>query len=206
MINIDIESGKPTAPISSLCMSCEEQGETVFMYTKVPYFKELMISAFSCEHCGNRNSEVSFAGKLEDFGVKYEVNVINGVAFNRTVVKSEFATIKVPECGLELPPQTQKGSIKTIEGYFATTIEGLSEMQEERRKYDPATADKIDEYIEDLKLYRDGKKMPFTFIIEDPSGNSFVQNPSAPTRDQYCKKTNWIRTKSEYEVMGYPVD
>lgn len=48
--------------------------------------------------------------------------------------------------------------------------------------------------------------MPFTFIIEDPSGNSHVQNPSAPTRDHYCKKTHWIRTKEEYETMGYPVD
>lgn len=50
------------------------------------------------------------------------------------------------------------------------------------------------------------KKMPFTFIVEDPSGNSFVQNPSAPTRDHYCKRTQWIRTKEEYETMGYPCD
>lgn len=49
---------------------------------------------------------MQFAGKLEDYGVKYEVNVINSVAFNRTVVKSEFATIKVPEAGLEIPPET----------------------------------------------------------------------------------------------------
>jgi zinc finger protein len=128
-------------------------GNTKFMYTKIPFFKEIIVSSFCCDHCGTKNSEVQFAGKLEDYGVKYEVNVINGVAFNRTVVKSEYATIKIPECGLELPPQTQKGSIKTIEGYFATTIEGLSELQEERRKVDPETAKKIDEYIETLKLY-----------------------------------------------------
>jgi len=48
--------------------------------------------------------------------------------------------------------------------------------------------------------------MPFTFIVEDPSGNSFVQNPSAPTRDHYCVKTTWIRTAADYEVMGYPID
>ena len=88
------------------------------MFTKIPFFKEIMISSFSCEECGFKNSEVSFAGKLEDKGVRYELNVINNIAFNRTVVKSEFATIKVPEIGLEIPAQTQKGSIKTIEGYF----------------------------------------------------------------------------------------
>jgi len=48
--------------------------------------------------------------------------------------------------------------------------------------------------------------MPFTFIIEDPSGNSFVENPSAPTADQYCKKTHWIRSIEEYQKMGYPID
>lgn len=104
VLQINLEEGKPTDAIDSLCMACEETGQTVFMYTKIPFFKEIMISAFNCEHCGHRNSEVTFAGKLEDFGVRYEVNVINQVAFNRTVVKSEYATIRVPECGLELPP------------------------------------------------------------------------------------------------------
>lgn len=127
-VYIDLEEGVPTQDITSLCMDCEEMGVTKFMFTKIPFFKEIMISAFNCDHCGNKNSEVQFAGKLEDFGVRYEVNVINNIAFNRTVVKSEYATIRIPECGLEMPPATQKGSIKTIEGYFATTIEGLQGM------------------------------------------------------------------------------
>ena len=57
-----------------------------------------------------------------------------------------------------------------------------------------------------MEEYADGGRMPFTFIVEDPSGNSFVQNPSAPTADQYCKKTEWIRGVDEYKLMGYPVD
>lgn len=48
--------------------------------------------------------------------------------------------------------------------------------------------------------------MPFKFIVEDPSGNSYISNPSAPTADQYCKITHWLRTSEEYEAMGYPVD
>ena len=48
--------------------------------------------------------------------------------------------------------------------------------------------------------------MPFTFILEDPSGNSYIQNPAAPTPDQYCKKTQFVRTAEEYKAMGYPVD
>lgn len=140
VINLNLDMGVPTAPIESLCINCEMQGETKFMMTHIPFFKEIMISAFSCPHCGFRNSEVTFAGKLEDYGCRYEVNVINEVAFNRQIVKSEFATITVPEAGLEMPPATQKGSIKTMEGYFMSTIEGLQEVQEQRRLIDPATA------------------------------------------------------------------
>ena len=165
-VYIDLAEGVPTQDITSLCMDCEEMGVTKFMFTKIPFFKEIMISAFNCDHCGNKNSEVQFAGKLEDFGVRYEVNVINNIAFNRTVVKSEYATIRIPECGLEMPPATQKGSIKTIEGYFATTIEGLQGMQEERRKFDPTTAAKIDEYCATLKEYADGKRMPSPSLLK----------------------------------------
>ena len=43
-------------------------------------------------------------------------------------MKSEFATIRIPELDLEIPPITQKGSVKTIEGYLLATIEGLSEQ------------------------------------------------------------------------------
>lgn len=124
-IYIDLVEGKPTPDIESMCMNCQETGVTKFMLMKIPFFKEIMVSAFHCEECGFKNSEVSFAGRLDDYGIKYEVNVINPIAFHRQVVKSEFATIRVPEIGLELPPQTQKGSIKTIEGYFRSTIEGL---------------------------------------------------------------------------------
>ena len=87
-------------------MNCERNGVTKFMLNKIPFFKEVMISAFQCEECGFKNSEITFAGKLGDYGVKYELNCINNIAFNRTVVKSEYATIKVPEAGLEIPPQT----------------------------------------------------------------------------------------------------
>lgn len=153
IIHLTIEDGKPTPDIDTLCMYCHEQGVTRFMQTTIPFFKQVMISAFSCDHCGYRNNEVQFAGQLEDYGVKYEVNVINGVAFNRTVVKSDYATIKVPEAGLEIPPEAQKGSIKTIEGYFRATIEGLQAMQDERRRYDPITAGKIDEYCKKLERF-----------------------------------------------------
>jgi zinc finger protein len=67
---------------------------------------------------------------------------------NRNVVKSDYATIHIPELGLEIPTVTQKGSINTIEGFLSKTIDGLNDLQVERRKQDPASAAKIDEFVQ----------------------------------------------------------
>ena len=98
------------------------------MYTKIPMFKEIILSAFYCDECGNRNNEVSFGGKLPFKGCKYSLCVVTAEDLNRSVVKSEYATIKIPEIEFEIPPQTQKGSIKTIEGFLLSTIEGIEEL------------------------------------------------------------------------------
>jgi zinc finger protein len=54
-----------------------------------------------------------------------------------------------------------------------------------------------------LQEYIDGKRFPFTFIVEDPSGNSYVQNPNAPSKDEYCKTEFYPRTAEDYIKMGY---
>jgi len=113
------------------------------MYTKIPMFKEIIISSFACEHCGDKNTEVQFGGKLEKQGVRFTLTCDTEASLNRSVVKSEFATIRIPELGFEIPPITQKGVINTIEGIFDKAIDGLDLMQVERRKYDPENALKI---------------------------------------------------------------
>jgi|LakMenE01Jun11ns_1017448.scaffolds.fasta_scaffold9692353_2 hypothetical protein len=55
---IDLQDGVPTEEIESLCMECRKKGSTKFMYTKIPFFKEIILSSFNCDHCGNRNTEV----------------------------------------------------------------------------------------------------------------------------------------------------
>lgn len=74
-IFVNLDEGVPSDIISSLCMECQENGETRFMYTKIPMFKEIILSSFSCEHCGFRNNEVQFGGKLGDYGCKFKLVV-----------------------------------------------------------------------------------------------------------------------------------
>jgi zinc finger protein len=101
-IVIDLENGVPSDEIESLCMDCKEQGITRFMYTKIPMFKEIILSSFHCEHCGNKNTEVQFGGKLAGQGVRYTYTVTDEQALNRSIVKSEYATIRIPELDFEI--------------------------------------------------------------------------------------------------------
>jgi len=206
-IVVDLEEGIPSDEIESLCMDCKEaQGKTRFMYTKIPMFKEIILSSFYCEECGYKNTEVQFGGKLGTHGCHYQYTVTDAQALNRSIVKSEFATIRIPELDFEIPPQTQKGSINTVEGFLARSIDGISELQEERRRYNPEIARQLDEFLAKLTQYREGKVLPFTFEVIDPSGNSFIQNPYAPKPDAYLKERKFMRTAQDYLQMGYQVN
>ena len=53
---------------------------------------------------------------VQCLGVRYEIKVKPGEDLNRQVVKGEFATISIPKLELEIPKESQPGSINTIEG------------------------------------------------------------------------------------------
>ena len=57
-----------------------------------------------------------------------------------------------------------------------------------------------------MEEFADGRHYPFHLIIEDPSGNSFVQNPNAPNKDNLLKTEYFPRTVDFYETMGYNPD
>lgn len=44
------------------------------------------------------------------------------------------------------------------------------------QKVDPQTAEVIDQFLLKLKACASGDS-PFTFILDDPAGNSFIENP-----------------------------
>ena len=68
--------------ISSLCFNCGEdvnfcildnvysrkiyifllQGMTRLLLTKIPFYREIILMSFECEHCGFKNNEVQTAG------------------------------------------------------------------------------------------------------------------------------------------------
>ena len=45
--------------------------------------------------------------------------------------------------------------------------------------------------------------MPWHFKIDDPSGNSYVQNPHAPANDVYVTTKHFERTKKDLADIGF---
>ncbi|XP_058542782.1 zinc finger protein ZPR1 isoform X1 [Neofelis nebulosa] len=199
-ISAEDEEQQPTE-IESLCMNCYRNGTTRLLLTKVPFFREIIVSSFSCEHCGWNNTEIHSAGRIQDQGVRYALTVRTQEDMNREVVKTDSATTSIPELDFEIPAFTQKGTLTTVEGLISRAISGLEQDQPTRRANEEAVAERIDEFIVRLKELK-RVASPFTLIIDDPSGNSFVENPHAPQKDHALVITHYNRTVQQEEMLG----
>lgn len=72
---VNINPDNPVSEIESFCVNCEDNGVTRILLTKIPFFKEIIIMAFECPHCGYRNSEVQPGQSLADQALRVEVSV-----------------------------------------------------------------------------------------------------------------------------------
>ncbi|XP_040890872.1 zinc finger protein ZPR1 [Toxotes jaculatrix] len=199
-ISAEDEDGQPTE-IESLCMNCYHNGTTRLLLTRIPFFKEVIVSSFSCANCGWSNTEIQSAGRIQEQGVCYTLKVKTKQDLNREVVKADCATTRIPELDFEIPPFTQKGSLSTIEGLLDRAVAGLEQDQPARRAADPEVAEKIEEFIQKLRKLKDVER-EFTLVIEDPSGNSFVENPLAPQRDEALTVSRFKRTVQQDIQLG----
>ena len=119
--------------VESLCVACEENGTTRLLLTKIPHFKEVIIMAFECPHCGAKNNEIQSASAIAPQGQTQTLTVKDVRDLSRQVVKAESASIFFKEIEFEIPASSQRGSLSTIEGILGRSIEGLSQDQDDRR-------------------------------------------------------------------------
>uniref|UniRef100_A0A8C0YC91 Zinc finger protein ZPR1 n=1 Tax=Cyprinus carpio carpio TaxID=630221 RepID=A0A8C0YC91_CYPCA len=188
-INAEDEDQQPTV-IESLCMNCYENGSTRLLLTKIPFFKEIIISSFSCPHCNWTNTEIQSAGRIQEQGVLYTLQVKTKEDMNREVVKSDSASTRIPQLDFEIPAFTQKGSLSTIEGLLDRAVVGLEQDQPIR---------KVCVLFVHLSEFH---KFDINCIIDDPSGNSFIENPFAPQKDTALTVTHYKRTPEHNAALG----
>ena len=63
--------------------------------------------SFRCENCGFANCELQSGSKIQERGVTYKVKVKEREDLNLQIVKSDTATLQVPELDLEVPADSQ---------------------------------------------------------------------------------------------------
>lgn len=187
--------------IESLCMDCGENGITRLLLTKIPFYKEVVLMSFECEHCGFKNNEIQSGGKIEERGVRITLKVQTERDLNRQVIKSDYTSVKIVELDFEIPAQSQKGEITTVEGVIDRAAAGLKQDQPLRRTHDPTAAALIEEFLTKLQNLKSVKN-PFTMVFEDVSGNLFIENPYAPQKDPRTEVVRFVRNTDQDHILG----
>ncbi|KAF3765462.1 zf-ZPR1-domain-containing protein [Cryphonectria parasitica EP155] len=195
----DDDDVKPVEEIESLCMNCHENGMTRLLLTKIPYFREIIIMSFSCEHCGFHNNEIQAAGSVQPKGTHYELRPTVMADFSRQVVKADTATVKFIELDLEIP--AGKGQLTNVEGLLSSVVDDLELGQEARKEQQPEVHGKIAEIITRARAMLAGQAFPFRVYVDDPAGNSWI---APDLRDGVGKweKREYERTSEQNEALG----
>lgn len=190
--------------IESACMACGGTGITRLMIHKIPNFRELILASFRCHECDEFNNEVTFGGEIQLQGCVIELQVENKSDLNRQLVKADSASLRIPFLDFEIPATTQKGQISTIEGFLTTASKNLSLHQQERLEEYPEAGKKVAEIILALSKIVGGDEsmFPFKVILDDPAGNSFIENFMAPKKDPQMVFRYYYRSPAQDEALG----
>ena len=206
-IDADADVDRLTS-LSSLCMHCGEQGETRLLLTSIPYFRDVIIMSFSCLHCHYQHNEVQPASEIQPKARRFTLRVdpsdpaATRRDLDRQLIKSEAARVLIPEIEFEIGPTRTRGDINTIEGVLGNVCDSLSEGQANRALSDVEVFRKVAAVIEDVRAMKEGERA-FTFVIDDLSGNSYIENPYAPAPDPRVKMDSYARTPEQTEELGY---
>ncbi|PSR79764.1 zinc finger protein zpr1 [Coniella lustricola] len=195
----DDDDVKPVDEIESLCMNCHDNGITRLLLTKIPYFREIIIMSFSCDHCGFQNNEIQAAGSVQLRGTHYELRLTAMPDFGRQVIKADTATVKFIELDLEIP--AGKGQLTNVEGLLSGVVDDLEMGQEARKEQQPEVHDKVAQIITRARAMLAGEAFPFRMYVDDPAGNSWI---SPDLRDGVGKweKREYERTSEQNEALG----
>lgn len=198
MTDTDILDGQRVEEIESLCLNCRKNGTTRILLTSIPYFKEVAVMSFECKHCNTINNELQSVSDIQPKGVRYKVKCTQDSDMQRQIVKTEWSEIKIPE--IEFEVKRQPGLVTTIEGILERAEAGIKQMAQNNPMTDEQR-DKMKAFL--TKMMRCKLMMQdFTFILDDPSGNSYVQSLTAPSVDPALEIIHYTRTRDQNLLLS----
>ncbi|PYH42333.1 zinc finger-containing protein ZPR1 [Aspergillus saccharolyticus JOP 1030-1] len=197
------ESGAMT--MESLCMNCHENGRTTFLLIRIPYFRDVILEAFECEHCHFKNNSIKSASQIQEKGSIYHLEVENEADLQRQVVRSDVSVFKLESLGIEMPKG--EGQLTTVEGVIRKIHESLSSEQDLRKEQAPELYEALVPIIAKLEkiLESDASAFPFTISLDDPTGNSWIAPTTSDAGHKY-RRRDYLRTHEQNEELGIAGD
>lgn len=189
--------------IESLCMHCHEDGMTRILPIKIPYFKDILLESFSCDHCGFKNNTVKSAGEIQPKGSKYIFRIQKQEDFQRQVIRSDTGVFRIEDIDLEMPPAP--GQYTTLESMFSKVVTDLQYDQPTRKEQTPKVYEALEGIIAKLTMMLEGRTFPITVTLDDISGNSFISPSQEDKGDQYAR-FDYLRTHAQNVQLGLAVE
>lgn len=155
----------------------------------IPYFGEVMTSTFQCRECGFRNADIICLEQKKPVKCTLQVDQSK---LNTRIIKSQSATISIPELGLKVEPGPQsQGYISNVEGVlvrFENALKTALNWSED----DQIKKNAIN-LLDELELIKkDEKKV--TLVVEDPFGHSMIGTDEAQCRELTDEELKKLKT------------
>ncbi|XP_011406423.1 PREDICTED: zinc finger protein ZPR1-like isoform X2 [Amphimedon queenslandica] len=183
------------------CPNCQMPAETNMKLVDIPHFKEVVLMALNCDYCGHKSNEIKSGSGISDKGKKIELRITDPTDLSRDILKSETASMYIPELEFEVKPGTLGGRFSTIEGILTSIKEQLAGANPFVTG-DASSGSKMAEFIKKLDEVIKGQKLNIHIILDDPAGNSYLQNLYAPDEDPEMKILEYDRTFEQNDDLG----
>jgi zinc finger protein len=166
---------------------------------KIPFFKEILLESFHCEHCGFSNNTVKSAGQIQEKGSRYTFRLDEAADFQRQIVRNDTGVFRIEDIDLEMPPGP--GQFTNLEGMLTKIQTDLEHDQPIRKATQPELFAALETIIQKLKDMLSGSAFPITITIDDISGNSFIAPSETDTGNKYTR-TDYLRTHAQNIQLG----
>ena len=207
---MDILEGKMYS-LPCQCPGCMTSAIMNIQMVNIPYFKQVMVNAVVCDHCGYRTSDVKTGGEIPLKGQRIQLCVRGPHDLRRDILKSETCNLRIPACRVEVVPGTMGGRFTTVEGLLTQIRDDLKgsifdmDIDEVAGSFgDSMPENQKSEWLEFFgtldKAIRG--EMEYTVHLEDPFANSYIQSLTAPDPDPQIDVEDYDRTAEEEEELG----
>ncbi len=154
------------------------------MERDIPFFGNVAIFSMSCNACKYHKADVEVLEKRDP--VKYTLEVSSEDDLKIRIIKSSFATVKIPHIGSIDPGETSNGYVTNVEGILNRIKKQIEFLRDSSD--DPADAKKAKNLLKKMTRILWGQEK-VKIILEDPTGNSAIISDKAEKSPLKVKKS-----------------